>query len=174
MPRLVDLGVTRLTWVPGDTGIADVTAPTTAELGAVGAVDLTCVMVSTYEVRADGSETTNERAVCETANVVAPTVRNYMGTFNLFRQFTAGVPAADDAIEMFTDEGVLGWFVRRLGLAYDTAYANGQVVDVYKFLSDVPQITGGTGEGYLKATVPMLQQGVFATRAVIGGESSSV
>lgn len=171
--RMVDLGVTRLTWVPGDTGIADVNAPTTAELNAAGAVDLSCVMVSTYEVRADGSDTTNERAVCETANTDTPTVRNYMGNLVMFRQFADGVPETDDAIEVFSEEGVLGWFVRRLGYAYDVAYADGQIIEVYKFLSDVPQIQGGTGEGYLKATVPLFKQGTFKIRSVIGGESSS-
>lgn len=173
MPRIVDIGVTKLTWVPGDTGIADPDAPTTAELDAVGALDLSCLMVTTYEVRADGSDTTNERAVCEDANVVVPTVRNYMGNFVLFRKFASGEPETDDVIEHFTDDGVLGWFVRRNGLPYDTAYADGQVVEVYKFLSDVVQLQGGTGEGYLKGTVPLLQQGAFRTRTVVGGESSS-
>ena len=70
MPRIVDLGRTRLLWVPGDTGIEDHMAPTTAEL-ELGR-DLTCMMVSTYEVRMDGSDTTNERAVCETNNVTTP------------------------------------------------------------------------------------------------------
>lgn len=173
MPRQVDIGITRLTWIPGDTGIADPDAPTTTELGAVGALDLSCLMTTTYEVRADGSDTTNERAVCEESNVVVPTVRNYMGNFVLFRKFLAGEPEADDVIEHFTDSGVLGWFVRRNGFAYDAAFEDGQIVEVYKFLSDVPQLQGGTGEGYLKATVPMLQQGTFRTRTVIGGESSS-
>lgn len=173
MPRIVDIGVTKLTWVPGDTGIADPDAPTTAELTAAGALDLSCLMVTTYEVRADGSDTTNERAVCEDANVVAPTVRNYMGNMVLFRQFLNGEPESDDVIENFTDDGEFGWFVRRLGRSYDVAYANGQTIEVYKFLSDVPQIQGGTGEGFLKATVPLLQQGTFRTRTVVGGESSS-
>lgn len=166
MPRMVDQGKTKLVWVPGDAGIADVSAPTATELN--GGVDLTCIMVSSYEVRADGSDTTNERAVCETANVVAPTIQNYMGNLILFRQFddTTGAPEADDPINTF-DYTTLGWFVRRLGKPYSSVFASTDQVEVYKFMSDTPQIQGGTGEGYLKATVPLLQQGQFDIKAQV-------
>lgn len=166
MPRFVDNAVTRLSWVEGDIGITDVSAPTVAQLNA--GVDLTCVMVSTYEVRADASDTTNERAVCEEANVVAPTIKNYMGNLILFRQINAStfVPETSDPLNVF-EFGVIGWFVRRLGAAFDTAWAANDQVEVYKFMSDVPQPTGGTGEGYLKATVPLLQQGTFDIKAIV-------
>lgn len=166
MPRMVDQGVTKLFWVPGNAGIANAAAPTTTELNL--GVDLTCIMVSTYEVRADASDTTNERAVCETANVVAPTIQNYMGNLALFRQLdaTTGVPETDDPINTF-EYGALGWFVRRLGKPYTTAWTAADQVEVYKFMSDTPQIQGGTGEGYLKATVPLLQQGTFDLKAVV-------
>lgn len=171
--RMVDQGVTKLTWIPGEDAIADATAPTAVELNAAEAVDLSCIMVSTYEVRADGSETTNERAVCETANTVTPTIQNYMGNLVLFRDLVSEVPGPDDLTEVFTQAGVLGWFVRRTGKAYTDAYVDGDVVEVYKFLNDVPQLSGGTGEGYLKGTVPMFPQGVFDVAATVGGVSSS-
>jgi hypothetical protein len=162
----VDQGVTRLTWVPGVSGINTITAPTLAELAA--GRDLTCLMVSTYEVRMDASDTTSERAVCETANVDAPTMQNYMGRFELFREWDDSLSAweTDDALQ-WLDYKDLGYFVRRLGFSKDTAYAAGQQVEVYKFMADEPQITGGTGTGYLKATVPMLKQGSATTRAVV-------
>lgn len=166
MPRMVDQGKTKLYWVPGDAGIASAAAPTTTELDA--GVDITCLVVSTYEVRADASDTTNERAVCEVANVVAPTIQNYMGNLVLFRQFDAvtGALEADDATSLF-EFGEVGWFVRRLGKPYSTAWTAGDVVDVYKFMVDNPQVQGGTGEGYLKATIPLLQQGTFDLSAIV-------
>lgn len=166
MPRMVDQGKTKLYWVAGDAAITNVSAPTVAQLNA--GVDITCLTVSTYEVRADASDTTNERAVCETANVVAPTIQNYMGNLVLFRQFddTTGVPEADDTLNTF-EFGEVGWFVRRLGKSHDTAWAANDQVEVYKFMVDNPQIQGGTGEGYLKATVPLLQQGTFDLKAVV-------
>ena len=174
MPRIVDLGRTRLLWVPGDNGIADYTAPTVEEL-ELGR-DLTCMMVSTYEVRMDGSDTTNERAVCETNNVTTPTIGNYMGTMTLFRDWDSEDPmnpdwSSDDVLEWlnFLDSG---WVVRRNGYPYDTEWADGQIVEVYKFIADAVQTNAGTGSGFMKATVPLLPQGVATTRAVIGGEGS--
>ncbi|MEU5156748.1 hypothetical protein [Glycomyces sp. NPDC021274] len=166
MPRLVDQGVTRLTWVPGVDGIATITAPTLAELAA--GRDLTCLMVSTYEVRMDASDTTSERAVCETANVDAPTMQNYMGRFELFREWDDALLAweTDDVLQ-WLDYKDVGYFVRRLGFPRDTAYAAGQQVEVYKLMADEAQVNGGTGTGYLKATVPMLKQGSATTRALV-------
>lgn len=170
MPRLVDQGVTKLLWVPGEDGISDIAAPTLTELAA--GVDLTCQMVTTYEVRPDGSDTTNERAVCETSNVVTPTVQNYMGRFELFRQWdsSANEWETEDVLE-YLEYGDLGWFVRRLGLPQDTDYAADQVVEVYKFMVDSPQTQGGTGSGYLKATVPLLQQGSFRLKSTVTDDS---
>lgn len=170
MPRLVDQGITKLLWVPGEDGIADIAAPTLTELAA--GVDLTCQMVTTYEVRPDGSDTTNERAVCETSNVVTPTVQNYMGRFELFRQWDAQANEweTEDVLE-YLEFGDLGWFVRRLGLPQDTDYAAAQVVEVYKFMVDSPQTQGGTGSGYLKATVPLLQQGSFRLKSTVTDDS---
>jgi hypothetical protein len=166
LPRMVDNGRTKLYWVPGEDGITDVSAPTVAELDA--GVDITCITVSTYEVHADASDTTDERAVCETANVVAPTIKNYTGELPLFRQIDAGTFAleADDPISLF-EFGEIGYFVRRTGAAFDVAWAANDRVEVYKFMVDVPQPQGGTGEGYLKATVPLLQQGSFDVAAVV-------
>lgn len=170
MPRLVDQGVTKLVWVPGEDGIDDPDAPLLSEL--MLGVDLTCQMVSTYEVRPDASDTTNERAVCETANVVTPTVQNYIGRFELFRQWDTQTQQweGEDVLE-YLEFGDVGWFVRRLGLPHATPFADGQKLEVYKFMVDTPQTQGGTGSGYLKATVPLLQQGIFRLKATASEES---
>src|SRR5690554_7636042 len=170
MPRLVDQGVTKLTLVPGENGIEDVNAPKLSEL-LLGR-DLTCQMVTTYEVRADGSDTTNERAVCETANVVTPTIANYMGRMELFRDWDddTGEWGSDDVLSQLAYKDV-GYFVRRLGLPSTEPYADGQKVEVYKFMVDNPQVQGGTGNGYLKATVPLLQQGSFRLDATVADDS---
>lgn len=167
MPRMVDQGKTKLYWVPGDTTITNSAAPTTSQLNTTG-VDVTCLMVSTYEVMADASDTTNERAVCETANTVTPTIQNYKGNLVLFRSFDAAtfLPDASDTLNLF-QFGALGWFVRRIGKAYSVAWATGDVVEVYKFMCDTPQPDGGKGDGFIKATVPLLPQGNFNVKAIV-------
>lgn len=167
MAKHVDLGITKLTWV---TALVDPAAPTVAEL--TGGKDLSCVMASSYEVRADTSDTVSEKAVCETANADTPTAQNYMGNFVLFRDWDATTPPGDwddtdDPIVIFPTGRIQGFFVRRTGLPYDTAYAASQKVEVYKFITDEPQHAGGTDQGMVKVTIPVHKQGVMHLNAVV-------
>jgi hypothetical protein len=170
--RRVDLGVTRLTWV------TDLTAPATPDPAELNAgEDLSCLMVTSYEVRADTSDTVSEKAVCETANSDTPTAQNYMGNLVLFRQWNeadAGPPIVEegwdadtDPVAIFPSGRIPGYFVRRTGLPYDTAYTAGDVVEIYKFVTDEPQHAGGTDQGYIKVTVPLHKQGVMNLAAVV-------
>lgn len=163
MPRIVDLGVTKYVWVAD---IADVNAPTTTEL--TGGTDISQYVVTTTSVAPSASDTVNERSIVDTANVVVPTIGNYEGSLVLFRDFTAGVPSATDPVEtVFGAAGSVGYLVRRVGKAASALFAAGDRVDVFKFMTDNPQVQGGTGEGYLKATVPLLQQGQFAVNVPV-------
>lgn len=161
MARTVDLGITQCFWVPGDTGLTTPSAPKATEISA--GKNISPYLVTTYDVGADASDTIDERAITDVANVVVPTVGNYHGTLVLFRDLTAGAPTADDPLTTIANAvGQVGWFCRRLGLPNSTAPASTQKMwEVYKFMTDTPQITGGTQSGYLKATIPLLQQGTF-------------
>ena len=159
MARIVDLNVTRYDWVPGDAVIANVNAPSVAALTT--AKHISEYVVTSTSIMPTASETVNERSVTDTANVVVPTIGNYEGNLVLFRDYAAGVPTEDDLLETFRDRAV-GFIVRRIGKPSSVALAAADIVDVFKFMADNPQSQGGTGEGYLKLTVPMLQQGAFA------------
>lgn len=164
MPRIVDLGVTKYVWVEGDTGIADVAAPSAAAINA--GKDISEFVVTTTSVGPTASDTVSEKAVTDTANAVVPTVGNYEGNLVLFRDFTAGVPTVDvDLLETFAD-GAVGFLVKRVGKSAAETVAAGDVLGVYKFRPDNPQPSGGEGDGYLKLTVPLLQQGLFKVNAV--------
>lgn len=169
MARLVDTDVTKLVWLPGGREvIADVKAPKLTELNAATAKDITCFVLKNYEVRADGSNTTNESAVCDTAEGTVPTMKKYTGNLPLFRDFAAtGAPSTTDPLVTFTEDYPQGYFVRRVGKPQETPFAVGDIVDVYHFIADVPQIQGGTGDGFLKATVPLMSTGTFTTHGVL-------
>ncbi len=170
MARLVDVNVTKLVWVPGDRSvIADIKAPKLAtELTGANVVDITCFVLNSYEVRADGSNTTTESAVCDNAEGTVPTMRKYTGSLPLFRDFSStGTPTTADPLIIFTEGFPQGYFVRRVGKPQETPFAVADIADIYHFTSDVPQIQGGTSQGFLKATVPLLATGRFTTRAVI-------
>lgn len=164
MPRLVDLGIAKYMWVVGDTGIPNVSSPSAATINA--GKDISAFVVTTTTIQAAASDTTSERSVVETANVVVPTIGNYEGTLNLFRDYASGAPATTDLLATFKD-GVVGFLVRRLGKPASSTIATADVVEVYKFRADNVQVMGGTGEGYLKMVVPLLQQGAFDVAAVV-------
>lgn len=172
MARTADLGLTKWLWVPGVAGIADPNAPLLSELQANGVKDLSPYVLTTSDVQVQASDTiNNERAVTDVANVVVPTVGNYGGNLITFRDLTAGVATANDPLTVIGDHvGVVGWLVKRVGLPSATAIAAAQKVSSYLVMIDNPQLSGGQGDGYLKATFPLLQQGRFAIeKAVVAG-----
>lgn len=164
MPRIVDLNVTTYWWVPSTAG--DLSEVTTAALTA--AANISKYVVSTTNVGPTASDTISERGITDVANVVVPTVGNYEGNLVLFRDYTAGKPSADDPLTTIASEsGELGWVVRRVGKASTEVAAAADVVEAYLFLTDNPQVSSGTGDGYLKATIPLLPQGVFSTSVTL-------
>jgi hypothetical protein len=121
-------------------------------------------MVTSYEVRADTSDTVSEKAVCERFNSDTPTAGNYIGNLVMFRQWdeTAEEWDADlDPTKVFPVAGALGYFARREGPAYETDWAADQEIETYKFATDNAQTAGGTDQGYQKATVPLHKPGVM-------------
>lgn len=162
MARIVDLDTTQYFWVPGDAGLTTPNAPKATEITA--GTNISALVVTTTDIGADASDTVDERAITDVANVVVPTVGNYHGTLVLFRDFSSGTPSANDPLTTIGNaKGVVGWICKRVGLPNATAPATGQKWSVYKFMTDTPQVSGGQADGYLKVTFPLLQQGVFFT-----------
>jgi hypothetical protein len=157
MPRIV----TRYDFLPGAAGLTTPSAPKVTELNNVATKALSPYVVTTTTLNPTASDTVSEKSITDTSNAVVPIIGNFEGTLNLFRDFTAGTPAATDLLATFPAAGTVGWIVRRLGLPASTAWAVGQKVDVFYVMTDNPQQTGGAGEGYLKLMVPLLQQGIM-------------
>lgn len=159
MPRLVDLNVTTYWWITATTRtLADVTAT-----ALTSAANISQYVVSTTTVGPTASDTVSERGITDTSNAVIPTIGNYEGSLVLFRDFTSGAPSANDPLTKIADAaGEVGWLVRRVGKTSSDAATLGDEVEAYLFMTDNPQVSGGAGDGYLKATIPLLQQGVFS------------
>lgn len=168
MARTVDLGVTQWLWIPGEDGIENELAATVAELTATGVVNISSQVVTTTDVQVQASDTVNERSVTDVANVVVPTVGNYGGNLVLFRDYTAGVPTANDPVTVIGDSvGVVGWLAKRVGKPASAAPSATDRYSLWLVMIDNPQLTGGQGDGYLKATFPLLQQGRFAIEKAV-------
>lgn len=160
MPRTADLGLTTYWWIPGVDGIANPDAVSAAVLTSL--LNVSANVVTTTSVNATSSDTISEKGITDTANSSVPTIGNYEGQLELFRDLAAGVPSANDPLTTIGKaSGIVGWVVRREGFANTVAAAVGQFVDVFLFMTDTPRKSGGTGNGFLKVTVPLLAQGVF-------------
>lgn len=161
MARMVDLATTTYWWVAGET------EPVTAAATAAG-VNISQYVVASTKVGPTSSDTVNEKSITDTSNSVVPIIGNYEGTLVLHRDLTAGVPTATDPLTTIGKaSGVVGWLVKRVGFVSTTTATAGHFVDRYKFMTDTPQKSGGEGDGYLKVTIPMLQQGVFRTEIAL-------
>lgn len=159
--RMVDLNITTYWWVPQE-DIDNVDAISAAVLTPER--NISRYLVGTTRVGATASDTVSEKGITDVANVAVPTVGNYEGTLVAFRDFAAGVPTENDILTLIANEsGVAGWVVRRTGQPSTVAAEAAQLVEAYLFLTDNPQVSSGTGEGFLKATIPLLQQGIFRT-----------
>lgn len=167
MARLIDLAVTKVAWVPSSVGIANVQAPgVSSELTVAGVKDLGPYLTTNYKVGMEDSDTVSEKSITETAEIVVPTIQKYSGMLELFRDFTTGAPSASDFTTFFLGASESGFIVRRTGKASSVAFGVGDVLEVYKFIADPPKFSPGSGSGYVKGTVKLLPQGVFALAAV--------
>jgi len=166
MARTIDLNVTTYWWIAGDAGIANPDAVSAAVLTA--AKNISPYVHASTAVGPKSSDTATDKGITDTSNIVVPTIGNYEGTLVLFRDLAAGVPSANDPLTTIGNAaGIVGWIVRREGFASTVAAAAAQKVDVFKVATDTPQKSGGTGNGMLKVTIPLLQQGVMRVETAL-------
>lgn len=162
MARMVDLAVTTYWWV---TTIADPAAPTVAELTAGKNISQYLTTATTFG--ADDSDTVSEKAITETAQIDVPTIQKYAASLEFFRDFTSGAPSANDLSNTFQGANEQGYLVRRIGFAATAAPVAAQKVEVGKFIADVPKYRGGEGNGFVKGSVKLLQQGFYKANAAV-------
>lgn len=165
MARMIDLNVTTYWWVPA----ASITDPAAISAAALtSAKNISQYVHASTRVGPTSSDTVSERGITDTANTVVPTIGNYEGTLVLFRDYDAGTVSANDPLTTIGGAaGIVGWVVKREGHSAATAAATAQKVDAYLFATDNPQKSGGQGDGYLKVTIPLHQQGRFKVESTL-------
>lgn len=160
--KTVDLGISRWFWV---TTIAAIPAITAAEVNA--GIDLSKYLLPTSTFQADPTTTVSERDITALFDAQTPTIGKYKSSLTVFRSLlTTGLAGTDDLLSVFTGYPH-GWLVRRNGPPATQAIATGDVVDVGEFIADVPQQMAGGGSGFLKLTVPLLEQGYYYPRVTL-------
>lgn len=176
--RLADSDITTLWVVPG--GIADIQAgPTVAELES--ALEITCAVVEGYELGMTASDTRDStRSICDKGNVTSFGASNYAGSFTFLREGDPDATENDSAYlkaaGYFTDRDLHFDVVRRGGIPdalesikpHDAPPVEGDMVEVYGFVTDHPQYrTGQNANADATFVQPLGQQSRFNTRVAV-------
>lgn len=114
---------TRVSWV---TTIADIAAPTVAELGA--GTDITCFLTKDGLNPGGSTNGVDAGTLCNRIDGQVAGSVSYQATLKGYRY----TPVADDDFWDLAVYGTAGHLVVRRGIAHDTAWAAAQKLEVYK------------------------------------------
>jgi len=138
VPKMLAQANRKLVWVPQN-GIANVSAPTAAELNAGTVVDLSCLVTKgNYTLGPSGDETINDPALCASGNSNVPGNTNYEAGMDFFRWTTT---AEDKGWNTFTQKGIEGFLVERIGTvkSFATPFVAGDKARVFGAITSTPR-----------------------------------
>ena len=161
-------------WVPAG-GIANIKAPTAAEINAGVNLSLAIAADGT-EVTASDSSDIDDRSIVDRGNAVEAGFDQYTAAITLFRPYDM-TDTADPyviAYNLFKTQRVDGYIVkRRLQASYLDVAAAGQMISVFKVQSD-HTADDTAGEDSAKQAVSFLPQGQVAINTFVGGVAAVV
>ncbi|MFD6025704.1 phage tail tube protein [Streptomyces griseoluteus] len=158
MADLISDGKTRVAWA---STIANINAPTTAELNA--ALDLT------KRITPDGLKTDPSTADVDTSSLASTFDTKTVGRIGFDNELTfkRGDTVQDDAPFTTLKYGVSGYLIVRRGVPYATAWTTGQTVEVYPITCGEPQPSAPAANEVMKFVSPMKVTDAPATSALV-------
>lgn len=157
---------TTIWWVP----LAGLTTPAAPKATEVNAgTNISAAVVTGYTFGATDSETNKSKSIVDEGNVETPTVGNYEGKVQLFRDAIgtgtndAPLPSTvyTQARNLFKSGRVQGWIVVRHGKKATATCAADDVVSVYKFTNDLIRDIDSEKNGPILTEVEFLPQGEY-------------
>lgn len=160
MSRYVYEAYTRVAWVPT---ISSIAAPTTSELNA--GTDLSTLVTK------DGLTTPQNQNNVDSATLAETFDAQLAGSWGGACELTCFRDNEDDAAWDLFDYGTNGYLVIRRGVTYDTAWTNGQKVEVYPVQCHQPimQPTAANEQQRFNVSLPVTRQPDL--KATVGGGS---
>ena len=146
----------KVVWVPE---IADTTAPTVTELEAVGALDISCYLTG------DGWTPTKEQAtipdprLCSRQEYGRPGRKTPGLSITVIDNTNSPNETDSNAAVESIVEGANGYFVERIGIAYEDAFAADQKVSIYPATAGEKQVLPPEANSVTRSTIP---QFIFA------------
>lgn len=152
-------------WIP-EAGLLDGANPKATEINA--GTRISPALNTGYTLKMSDSSTDNSRTVEDEGNVETPTLKNYEGKLQFFRDEIgtgtqdAPVPATvfTTVLDLFKVPYITGWLVSRYGPKADAAVVAGDIVSTFKFKNDQYRtIEGDAGETPVLIEVEFLKAG---------------
>lgn len=167
--KIMSNGNFNLVWIP-ENGLANPEAPTAAEIAA-GQELSGAVSIADYELAASESNSIDDRSVLDPGNAVEAGFAQYGGTLGFFRDADPNDTGSlyNQVYELFKRSRQTGYIVLRVlqNVTHQhTAFAAGDIVSVFKFMSDA--ITDDTsGEDSYKMIVEFTPQGRVSVNTLV-------
>jgi hypothetical protein len=158
MADLISDGKTRVAWLAT---VANINAPTSAELTA--GADYT------KRITPDGLKLDPSTADVDTSSLASTFDTKTVGRvgFDVELTFKRGDNPTDDAPYTTLKYGVSGFLAVRRGVAYTTAWASGQKVELYPITCGEPQNNSPAANEVMKFVSPMRVTDTPATAATV-------
>jgi hypothetical protein len=158
MADLISDGKTRVAWLAT---VANINAPTTTELNA--GADYT------QRITPDGLKVEPSTASVDTSSLASTFDTTTAGRIGFDNEvtFKRGDNPTDDAPFSTLKYGVAGYLVIRRGVAYGTAWAAGQKVEVYPTTCGEPKNNSPAANEVMKFTSTMMVTSQPATAATV-------
>lgn len=159
-------------WFVGSGGIADINAPTAAEINA-GVMLSPAVADDGTSVGPDASEDLNDRAITDAGNAVQAGSATYSASLNLFRPFDMSDTADPyvEAYNLFKTQHVTGFIVKRSNAPWADPAAEGDMISVFKVMSDYTA-NDTAGDDSVKFLVEFLAQGSLSVNTLVASASA--
>lgn len=153
-------------WVP-ISGIADINAPTPAEINA-GVNISRSVAADSTSVTATDSTDIDDRAITDAGNAVEAGFAQYEAALNLFRPSDPNDMNDPFAVtyNLFRTQRVPGYIVKRLLVPWEEEASAGEMISVFRVLSDYTA-DDTEGEDSVKLLVQFLAQGQLSVNTFV-------
>jgi hypothetical protein len=157
-------------WVPTG-GIADVDAPTSAELVAGTVTNITGWLTADGFTPSADEQTVADERLSTTQSFSAP--GRYSQGLKIKYVYDQQAPPGDaeNVVYETFKRGVQGYIVTRAGLAFDTAFTDGDVVDVWPVTCGVQSKISPDANTVLRVEQTLHVRNAVETDVVVGGAS---
>lgn len=163
------IGNVKVAWIL-DSAVTNKQFPALSELSA-SAMDISAAIAfKNLKLGSSKSADVDDRSLVDLGTAVTRGAQNYAATLPLFRNLNNADSTAlyQQAFQAFRTPGIVGWLIIRVNQPAGNAFAAGDEISMYKFITDVPS-NSTAGDESTKASVNFLPQGVMYPHTQIGG-----